>query len=498
MVTVRRELSMAGVLVSTRILPQTPDTKVHRQFDSHGEAITAEVLRENQKRPRNDEEQGHVDETATTLPCHRTPELPKAKKAKAKAPSKTSAKSSFTLPTPLDLMNTPFKPKLTNAIVRNLEKTVLLSLAATADRVALPDSTKEALAAELEQQRSVHSLRSFPETRAALMTILRCDSEWEGWEVRFVAVSLPKEAAPADAMLWKMLRIALVQRYAVLSDGAQPVSHERTTWIDKVIPWFSPLRISGLVRWKWCEAGYGARVLEVHANNDYAARSTKLADGLGLVGGTAFESILVESSGDEAKENVTHVLGDSFKLIEKTRFIRSGKYWPTATVSGILGPCVVGLRGVSYPAAYATTLGLPSSSNPFFRVAYPFGGLCAGAVNLRLERQPVVHITGTIDIQFLKGETIVDPNVVMKTRIPFEEEQFASLGPWLFVMFAIRDMFVVPWAEALEKGRFALKEDAKKWPVLPQIDKANAIINDKEAGTTAFRGSLNKSCENFG
>ncbi|KAJ3172960.1 hypothetical protein HDU88_004418 [Geranomyces variabilis] len=88
------------------------------------------------------------------------------------------------------------------------------------------------------------------------------------------------------------------------------------------------------------------------------------------------------------------------------------------------------------------------------RLAYPFGDLCAGAVNLRLERQPVVHITDTIDVQFLKGETIVDPNVVMKTRIPFEDEHFASLGPWIFIMFAIRDMFALPWAEALEKGRF--------------------------------------------
>ncbi|KAJ3143664.1 hypothetical protein HDU90_000429 [Geranomyces variabilis] len=41
-------------------------------------------------------------------------------------------------------------------------------------------------------------------------------------------------------------------------------------------------------------------------------------------------------------------------------------------------------------------------------------------------------------------------------------------------------------AEALEKGRFALKEEVKKWPVLPHIDKANAIINDEEAGTTSI------------
>ncbi|KAJ3148245.1 hypothetical protein HDU89_004841 [Geranomyces variabilis] len=74
----------------------------------------------------------------------------------------------------------------------------------------------------------------------------------------------------------------------------------------------------------------------------------------------------------------------------------------------------------------------------------------------------------------------------MKTRIPFEDEHFASLGPWIFIMFAIRDMFALPWAEALEQGRFALKEEAKKWPVLPQINKANAMINDEEARTTSI------------
>ncbi|KAJ3172959.1 hypothetical protein HDU88_004417 [Geranomyces variabilis] len=55
----------------------------------------------------------------------------------------------------------------------------------------------------------------------------------------------------------------------------------------------------------------------------------------------------------------------------------------------------------------------------------------------------VLYNTGSIDVQFLKGETIVDSNIVMKMRIPFEDEHFASLGPWIF-MFAIRDMFAVP------------------------------------------------------
>ncbi|KAJ3166727.1 hypothetical protein HDU88_003210 [Geranomyces variabilis] len=97
-----------------------------------------------------------------------------------------------------------------------------------------------------------------------------------------------------------------------------PVSHERTTWVDKVIPWFSPLRTTGLIQWKWCEIGYGALMLNAEANNDHAPRSTKLGDGLGVTAAYGYEYIIMESIGYETKEYIQHSRGDSFKLIGKS------------------------------------------------------------------------------------------------------------------------------------------------------------------------------------
>ncbi|KAJ3163170.1 hypothetical protein HDU86_002339 [Geranomyces michiganensis] len=70
------------------------------------------------------------------------------------------------------------------------------------------------------------------------------------------------------------------------------------SWVDKVIPWFSPLRTTGFIQWKWLEIGYGARMLDIEANNNYAPRIIKLGGGVGIT--------------------TADGLGDLFKLIENS------------------------------------------------------------------------------------------------------------------------------------------------------------------------------------
>ncbi|KAJ3156808.1 hypothetical protein HDU86_003574 [Geranomyces michiganensis] len=208
-----------------------------------------------------------------------------------------------------------FDPKLTSAIAENLGKNVLLALTTTAARVALPASTSEVLVEERRRQKAMHSIQQFPATRAAVRSLLSNTGEWAGWDDKVYQTKLAEDATDADVALWKVLRIALVNCHMVLCAGARPVSHERTTWVDKVIPWFSPLRMTGLIQWKWCEVGYGARMLDIHAENDYATRSTNLADGLGLTTSDRYESVIMESSGHETKENVKHSLGEPYKTL---------------------------------------------------------------------------------------------------------------------------------------------------------------------------------------
>ncbi|KAI8591060.1 hypothetical protein BDZ88DRAFT_381984, partial [Geranomyces variabilis] len=83
--------------------------------------------------------------------------------------------------------------------------------------------------------------------------------------------------------------------------------HERTVWIDQVIIWFSALRITIPIQWRWCETKYRAR------DDD---EGTQLADGIAL-SVNRHNLILMESSGG-VKDAKAHSEGDTYKLIENS------------------------------------------------------------------------------------------------------------------------------------------------------------------------------------
>ncbi|KAJ3144400.1 hypothetical protein HDU89_008274 [Geranomyces variabilis] len=139
------------------------------------------------------------------------------------------------------------------------------------------------------------SLNKYVETRNLLKVAITDTAVWKGWHTRLYKLELPAGVAADEELL---------------------VAHERTTCVDKVLPWFSPLRITGLIQWKWCEIDYGARVIDVLAADDYTGKDTKLADGLGMTLSDGFEALVMESSGHETKEDLPHAITDSYKLIE--------------------------------------------------------------------------------------------------------------------------------------------------------------------------------------
>ncbi|KAJ3178827.1 hypothetical protein HDU87_003382 [Geranomyces variabilis] len=160
-----------------------------------------------------------------------------------------------------------------------------------------------------DDQRATASLAQFPSMRQALMSLFAGDLEWAGFDDNVYGIQL-EEACAEEVTAWKVLRLGL-------AGSPDTYHHERTSWVEKVIPWFSPPRMSGLVKWRWCEFAYGARTTDVDAADDYVTRAPRYADGLGMTPGNV-ESIVMESSGEEFREDVSHALGDSYKLVENS------------------------------------------------------------------------------------------------------------------------------------------------------------------------------------
>ncbi|KAI9014805.1 hypothetical protein BC832DRAFT_524401, partial [Gaertneriomyces semiglobifer] len=96
--------------------------------------------------------------------------------------------------------------------------------------------------------------------------------------------------------------------------------HERTAFIDCVIPWLPPLKLTKQVQWFWCEHKYLARAEAYNHRTEHPAHSTRYADGLGVDPKSHRELLLIECNGGNIAEIVDHNLSDSLKLVENSVF----------------------------------------------------------------------------------------------------------------------------------------------------------------------------------
>ncbi|KAJ3176457.1 hypothetical protein HDU85_007239, partial [Gaertneriomyces sp. JEL0708] len=120
-----------------------------------------------------------------------------------------------------------------------------------------------------------------------------------------------------------VLRYGLIschEKLAPAAENGDKEAHERTSWVDNVVPWMSPLRITGLVTWRWCEYGYTAKTDSIEPDDAYQKFPCKYGDGVGEDPGEREEIIVMESSGNGVQENVEHNMEDFLKLIESATF----------------------------------------------------------------------------------------------------------------------------------------------------------------------------------
>ncbi|KAJ3134333.1 hypothetical protein HDU90_005200 [Geranomyces variabilis] len=118
------------------------------------------------------------------------------------------------------------------------------------------------------------------------------------------------------------------------------------------------------------------------------------------------------------------------------------------------------------------------------------GGLAVGAVKFQIVEQPVRHIGGTLTIKFMKGETNADPTFEMNVNLPFELEQELTAGNRLFVSFALRELFVLLWRDALAKNDMRTKPEAAEWPIIFQRAADGSFLPSKHAAANALNNGM--------
>ncbi|KAJ3144804.1 hypothetical protein HDU89_007769 [Geranomyces variabilis] len=91
---------------------------------------------------------------------------------------------------------------------------------------------------------------------------------------------------------------------------------------------------------------------------------------------------------------------------------------------------------------------------------------------------------------FMKGETNADPTFEMGITLPFELEQELTAGNRLFISFALRELFVLPWRDALAKNDMRTKAEAAEWPIICQSAADGSFLPSKHAPATALNNGM--------
>ncbi|KAI8819752.1 uncharacterized protein EV422DRAFT_497562 [Fimicolochytrium jonesii] len=168
------------------------------------------------------------------------------------------------------------------------------------------------------QQQKVASLKAFPHTYEALKSAIQ-QQDYSSWPGHVWAHNLPPSAGPQELALWQVFRYALTDLHQKLDvPHSNSTTNERTEWIRRVIPFLEAVHCNTtLLRIVWCEYPAWGSQAALLSERNYQAKRPKMWVGMGLDPGSNSELMIMEaSSNSRTKENATHSIDDSAKIIE--------------------------------------------------------------------------------------------------------------------------------------------------------------------------------------
>ncbi|KAI8085779.1 uncharacterized protein B0P05DRAFT_466409 [Gilbertella persicaria] len=214
---------------------------------------------------------------------------------------------------------TPEKPKLTLDIISKLGPSCNLALS------CVPLSNIPAPLLNIYQQHrndqfNLKSLRGEPTLHAKMIEILdvedndnnRANFAFELWKSEKEA----RDANEKNLELYKMFGLCLTDFWGICFQDDFRKDHERSFWVERIVPLFKYLGASDQVVFSWCED---------HAKSNQEnqrdpgiwlnSKNNFFSDGIGRTD-IQQEKIFMESSSSFQVEDFEHSIGDTYKLVE--------------------------------------------------------------------------------------------------------------------------------------------------------------------------------------
>ncbi|KAG2221205.1 hypothetical protein INT45_000245 [Circinella minor] len=216
---------------------------------------------------------------------------------------------------PSNILESPHRPKVEPATIEGISEYVVMAGSSIA-------CSNQAVQNKYEQnkidQKNNSSLEAFPCIKDFLKTILSIPFEDFPRILWSTNINTNDEKS---VMMMKIIQYTLTSFHLHCINPSEETSHERTFFVNLVIPAFRALeKVTGLVKYHWCEKQLLANKLVYLKMGSESSNKNgnRLMDGLASMCDTPskMESVLMEASSGNDCENVPHTLGDTIKLLE--------------------------------------------------------------------------------------------------------------------------------------------------------------------------------------
>ncbi|KAG0175168.1 hypothetical protein DFQ30_000107 [Apophysomyces sp. BC1015] len=186
-----------------------------------------------------------------------------------------------------------------------------------------PPSLRSALDKQRDAQFRLASLSSYPRVLEQVKSLLvdgndeiNTDFANKVWVAERTSKHITNDVD--DQKAFRFLALRLTDFWSMCFQGTVRANHERTFWVERVVPFFKYVGSTPRIvfSWQFYEYQMAAhkncqRIPGIWTNKTNIA----YADGIGRIGDK--EAIMMESSSGFDEEDIKHSLGDTYKLVDE-------------------------------------------------------------------------------------------------------------------------------------------------------------------------------------
>ncbi|CAO0793652.1 unnamed protein product [Mucor circinelloides] len=224
--------------------------------------------------------------------------------------------SMYSINPPSAPVERPHKPKLRKLQIEALKQVIHFGTSFSRDHAAskiLYHQYKD----EQKDNRSLKALGLFD----YVVDLLVSETNYESFVEEMWASKLNENQDSRKDTFLNIVKYFLTTFHLICRSPPVNISnHERTHFVENVIPSLLALgKLLDFIEFKWCESEFISSKMLNQKNSDYDLRSvtSKYIDALGtLTTLNNMELIIVEASSGQLKENTTHSIEDTLKILE--------------------------------------------------------------------------------------------------------------------------------------------------------------------------------------